>query len=708
MYVLALCCTFMILGVLVWPFWMAGHAALLYGGAVFLGLFWYTNHRLVLYSIFFVLGNVVVARMPEPKAYDGPIIADVQGRVCGGVLAYSNQGRFILRFVGAHPKEGQRIAARVRAVQTPDVLPGEPRVTTCMLRARASYARVHGWFPFGGTGAEFSNTHYRFVEHGGLLWSLLSGDRSFISKETVELLRKTGTAHFLAISGMHIGLISALVYGVARLLCVPLLTLGFLSAFRIIPSLGAILAAVCYADQVGWPTSAQRSVCMVVFGILALLSGRKIHFWTILTLTACIILYREPSQIDSLSFRLSFSAVAGIIWFAPRVTRLIPLDAHPIFHRIGGAFAVSLGASLGTMPWVGLYFQEFPWIGLICNIVVGPLLGGVAVPCALLGQIVWFGGIALVVGDAAIELSHVLLKWLVCEPLIIAFDEWDVGIIFAIFAFRRMDFSRIVALSCFVLFPRCVPDQTKISFLPIGQGDSTLIEWKDGQVWLIDAGPASKSLLRMLRRERIDHIDHVFLSHPHMDHIGGLKHILGALSIGSLWTVRAPKKGEAQYRDLFQKALEEGINIRFPYHSPPSAIRFIHPMKQWKSSSKNHVNEESLVFDISTEGKNILFTGDIGQEGEQALLQQGRLLSGYDIVKVAHHGSRLSSGTKFIQAVQADHAVIMCGRENRFGHPHPTTMFRWRNSKIWRTDEDGVIVFEPAIDQFWADSLAKP
>ena len=702
MHVLAWCCVFMILGVFFWPFWMAGNNALLFGGVCFFILFWCTNHRMCLYALFFVLGNCIVAKIPEPEEYNGPIIADVQGRVCDGVLVYSNKGRFILQFFGAQPKEGERIAARVNASKPRDMLPGEPDTQICLHRARASYARVQVWFPFGYSGLRFSDSRYRFLTNGGLLWSLMSGDRSFIPKDTTKLLRKTGTAHFLAISGMHIGLVSALVYGLVRLLCIPFLMFGARSTFRILPCLGAIVASILYAQHVGWPTSAQRSVCMVFFGVLALLVGRKVHVWTVLMLTACIILYREPSQLDSLSFRLSFSAVAGIIWFAPRVIRLIPLDAHPIVHRIGGAFAVSLGASLGTLPWVGLYFQEFPWIGLICNVLVGPLLGVIAVPCALLGQVPWIGDFFLLLGDAAITISKYILQWLACDPLQIAFDEWDVLVLFIVFLFRRMDIARLIAVWIIIFFPRCTPSETKVSFLPIGQGDCTLIEWNDGSVWLIDVGPPSHSLQRMLQREKIAHINHLFLSHPHADHMGGLKYLLGEVTIGTFWTVREPINGETLYQSIFQRLLEQGSEVRYPDDMPPQVVRFLHPKNKWKSGSKNHVNEESLVLELIIEGKKFLFTGDIGLESEEVLLEQEELSNGYDVVKVAHHGSRFSSGKSFVEAVQAEHVVIMSGRENRFGHPHESTLFRWRKSKIWRTDEDGAITFTPENDVHWS------
>ena len=705
MYILAWCCVSMLLGVWSWPYWMIDEYPLLFGGILFCFLSMWQGHRFFVYAMFFVLGNIVLARLPEPQSYEGPIIADVQGRVCGATLVYSNKGRILLRFFGSSPREGERIAARIVPSAVPKSLPGEESLDLCQKRARASYARVQKWFSFGDHEPKFVDSSYQFVHHGGLLWSLMSGDRRFIAPDTIQILRNTGTAHFLAISGMHIGLVSALMYGVIRVLCIPFLWWNWTTLFRFLPCVGAVCAAFFYADHVGWPTSAQRSVCMVVLGMLAIFWGRRVHVWTILVLTACVIVYLEPSQLDSLSFRLSFSAVAGIVWFAPRVTRLIPLDASPIFHRMGGSLAVSLGASLGTFPWVCFYFQEFPWVGVCANILVGPLLGGVAVVCALFARLIGDGvcaHLALAVGDAAIEISHVVLSWLSSPPWKIAFDQWDVLIVATIFLFRRKDLLRIVLVIFVVFVPRCSPIETRITFLAIGQGDSTLIEWSDGRVWLIDGGPPSRQLLRMLKRKKINRLEHIFLSHPHLDHFGGYTHVIGEIGIDSLWTVRPPK-GEPEYQKLFSKAIGNGIVIRYPDEKSPSPIRFLHPLNGWKSSSKSHVNEESLVFDMNIEGAKLLFTGDIGTETEEFLVDGGRLLDEYDVVKVAHHGSRFSSGASFVDALHVEHAVILCGSENRFGHPHDSTLFRWRRSHVWRTDQDGVIFFQPSSRRLWIE-----
>ena len=109
------------------------------------------------------------------------------------------------------------------------------------------------------------------------------------------------------------------------------------------------------------------------------------------------------------------------------------------------------------------------------------------------------------------------------------------------------------------------------------------------------------------------------------------------------------------------------------------------------------------MFDMNIEGAKLLFTGDIGTETEEFLVDGGRLLDEYDVVKVAHHGSRFSSGASFVDALHVEHAVILCGSENRFGHPHDSTLFRWRRSHVWRTDQDGVIFFQPSSRRLWIE-----
>lgn len=712
MYILAWSCVCALFGVWFWPVWEAHPEELSWGMYILIVLVWMgkRSSKWAIYTLFFLLGNHFVARLPEPKAYDGPIIADVQVHICGGLLVYSNKGRFLLQFYGDAPKEGERIAARIASIEEPTTIGSGEDILSCSLRAHAARAKVETWIPFRDSESKYFSSPYQFVSHGGLLWSLMSGDRRFIPKETTELLRRTGTSHFLAISGMHIGFVSLLVFGIVRVFSVPLLWIRWNSLFRIIPYVCSVGVAFLYAEHVGWPASAQRSVCMVVFSAVAMLLGRKIHIWTVLLCAAMLVVYREPAQWDSLGFRLSFCAVGGIVWFSPRIIRLIPMDAHRIWLLFGHSFAVSLGASLGTLPWVGLYFQKFSWIGVISNIFVGPFLGVVAVPCALLANV--SSGIlcdfALVVGDASIDCAHFLLKKMDFEPLILAFDECDVVWIFLIFLIPRRDFLRIFLLSIFLCLPRCHA-QTEVLFLSIGQGDAVLVLWENGAVWLIDGGPPSQRLLTMLRRMHITRIDQMFLSHPHLDHFGGFLPIATELDIGVFWTSRPPLANEEHYQELFDIFMKNEVTIQYPSQKDNTdVVHFIHPLPGWKSKKGDHVNEESLVFDLNINGYKILFTGDVGEEAEMAILQSQRLYDDYDAIKVGHHGSRYSSSQAWVDELKAEDVVISCGQANRFGHPHSETLWKWRKSHIWRTDIQGTIHIQPETGRLWSDNIAKP
>ncbi|MEC7987024.1 MAG: MBL fold metallo-hydrolase, partial [Myxococcota bacterium] len=330
------------------------------------------------------------------------------------------------------------------------------------------------------------------------------------------------------------------------------------------------------------------------------------------------------------------------------------------------------------------------------NMVVAPFLGVVAVPFALLAQILPepLNGGCLVVADAAVAVAVFLLSMLQVPVWKPATGLLGVITLFIILSFRRRETWVLFSLILFFcIFPRR-KDGFRVVFLPIGQGDAALVEWSDGRTWLIDAGPPSRSLLRYLRRRGIQKLERVFLSHPHRDHMGGLDSLVGELDIERFWSPRPPIAGELEYRRLWSRMIKQGTQMQSKQKLSESNIRLLHPLNGWSGGGKDAVNEQSLVLELQHGDHRFLFTGDVGQHAESLLVKEERLFQGYDVVKVAHHGSRYSSSDAFIKRVQAEYAVISCGVKNRFGHPHTATLWRWRKSRILRSDQQGLIEFE--------------
>jgi competence protein ComEC len=233
---------------------------------------------------------------------------------------------------------------------------------------------------------------------------------------------------------------------------------------------------------------------------------------------------------------------------------------------------------------------------------------------------------------------------------------------------------------------RTVPvNRIELHFFSIGQGDAALVRWPDGRNWLIDGGPPGRSLLEELRREGIDRLDEVILSHPHPDHLGGLLPVLEEMPVRTLRVPRLPKPGETDFATLMRMAPRWDVGLGFPEPS----LELLHPSLSFRGP-RDPVNDESLVVRLTFGRRRFLFLGDVEKAGEKALLQKGDL--GADVMKVPHHGSRTSSSEALLAAVHPEIAVISCGWNNRFHHPSPEVEARYQNIRSFRTDRDGTVV----------------
>ena len=203
-------------------------------------------------------------------------------------------------------------------------------------------------------------------QHRAFLDRVVLGRSTPLSEDEEALLRSTGTRHLLAISGLHVGLISALgalvLGGIGRVLAL----FWRPRCLFLLPAIGGCTAALLYASNAGFPTSTIRALCVLALGWGCWLIGRTPRPWRLFWLALTLTVLFAPQRVKTLSFGLSFSAAAGVLqslaW-----TKEIPPDLHPVVRWLLKAMSVSLGAQLGTLAWSAWVFQELPLLGAFCQ-----------------------------------------------------------------------------------------------------------------------------------------------------------------------------------------------------------------------------------------------------------------------------------------------------------------------------------------------------
>lgn len=684
-----------VLGVWLEPFWGPEPFVLLAAmTAIFLvGILTDRSAKLALLIMVFLLGTLRVSileqnSLPEEGHLAGRVVSSV-GRTA---IIENREHRLEGLFYPKAPPLDAVVVVWYQGRPRISQLKGGVDIEKKVQRNRASLRKIKKWAFLNKVSKQERPEHLNSFEYGSVIWTFISGDKSGISSRVKDLMRRTGTSHLMAISGLHIGLVSGLIYWLARLLLLPLFFLGREQTAVKLPLLVAVFFAYSYGAQVGWPPSAQRAVVMVAVFSFGRFFEVPISLGDCLGLAAIVLLMREPAEFHSLSFQLSFSAVLGIALFLPGFRAWIPRNWHPLTQKILLSIGVTVGASLGTLPLVAWRFQEFAWVGFLSNLVVMPLMAGLAVPFSLISVLLpdSLALLSLCFADAAIGISMHVLELLEEEPIVLAFTIIDAllcaGLIFLIRC--RLWFGFLFLVPCNHREQRI--DGLEIRYLAIGQGDGSLIRWGDGRNWLVDGGEFSFDLVPYLRREGVFELEQVIISHPHPDHFGVLFSVLQELKVKKMVISRFPVATEREFTELISLAQEKGVEIELVAEWSEDKIQVYHPLN-WESDSRDKVNEESIVFSIEYGEYRFLFTGDIEKEAEEHLLGK---IGDVDVLKVAHHGSRSSSEPDFINELKPEFSVISCGVDNRFGHPHLETLDTLRHSKTLRTDWLGTIIFQ--------------
>lgn len=570
--------------------------------------------------------------------------------------------------------------------------------------------------------------------------AVILGEGKALPEAVAESFARSGTAHVIAISGLHVGIVAAASFLLFRLL------LSFsetLLLYLNVPKLSAFLSLFpifFYTLIAGAGVSVQRAFSIVVTYIAALLLNRERDLFHALALAALLILGYQPAALFGASFQLSFLAVLGILVLAPRLQALAPeqdpllKNLEPVWRRKGrqqlvAFLSVTLAATVATAPVVAYHFSLLSLSGLAANLIIVPLAGA-AVVClglvgvvfvpflpAVAGFIFWMAGALSFLAIAAAE-YFAGLPWaalLVPTPTLVEIALFYL-LLGALLAWKRSAWAKAVAAALAVALITATlawnshlkPTGFRATFLDVGQGDAALLQFPQGATMLIDSGGSYDQRFDTgrqitgpyLLRQRIRHLDYLVLSHHHPDHFGGMKYLLKHFSIGEFW-YNGDSIDDPYWQEIIALAREKQVKLRivnvgFATRTIQGVeVSVLHPGPACGPPARSNaqVNNRSLVLSCSYGRIRYLFTGDIHVDVERSLAAKQGALSA-SVLKVPHHGSLTSSSAAFVKAVHPQIAVCSAGYHNPFNLPHPKTIARYREEgcTLWRTDLHGAII----------------
>ncbi len=532
---------------------------------------------------------------------------------------------------------------------------------------------------------------------GDLLEALVLGSRRMLTAEVEEEFRKSGLAHLLSISGVHVSMLGWLVYLVLG--SSALAGVSGLEAFRLrrIAALLAIPPVLLYTFISGAEAPAVRSCIMVTCFFVGVAVSRTFDGRGGLALAAVGLVALAPTVLAGPSFQLSFLAVAMIL-AGSVVTARRGRGRRPGGRVIGWLqdyLVMSLSAVVGTLPLAAFHFGEVSLNGLAAGILALPLTGMVILPAGLAAALMapWWPGFArLLLLPAATG-----CQWLLGLSSALASWRWGIvhwrpsplavmalyGVLAGILVMggSRIRWKSAAAIGAISAAAVVIVDtgigrpgsaDMRVTFLDVGQGDAALVETARGEAFLIDCGGKTdfsdkgrSVVVPFLRARGIRHLKGVIVSHAHPDHIGGLAAVTRSIDCDAVYaplpcleTRRAVPMGMTVHGVVGRASLANaGCRVTL-LPSRPAAGRNVAELS----------NDVMQLCRFDACWSSALFAGDAGAAFLDAV-------SGEDIarptlaLKVPHHGSRHSLSAVFLRSVRPSRAIISAGR-NSFGHPH--------------------------------------
>jgi competence protein ComEC len=530
--------------------------------------------------------------------------------------------------------------------------------------------------------------------HAGVIAALVVGDQRSIPHQQWRAFTRTGVNHLLSISGLHVTMIAALAGWLVASVWRRLPRYAERLPARQAGLVAAVLAAFGYALLAGFQVPAQRTLFMLTVLALAFWSRREPRPFSALLVALFVVLLIDPWAVLSAGFWLSFGAMATILW--------VTLGRVALPDKVRGWVTVQGAVTLALAPVLFLLFQQVSLISPLANAVAIPLVSWLITPLALLGVLIpplWH------VASWLMDGLGWGLAWASSLPLAVttlpAPDGWAVALALAgtVWLLLPRGFPlRVLGLLLWLpmLFPlreSIAPEHFRAEAIDVGQGTAVLIRTAnhallyDTGASFADSDSGERIIVPYLRATGVGKLSGLIVTHDDDDHSGGMRSVLRDLPTG--WLLH----GMPVDSPLLEGVPAARLCVRGQrWNWDGVQFEILNPLPEAYAETRRRNNDFSCVLRVSSARHSLLLTGDGERRTELELLESG-LLDRVGVLFAGHHGSLTSSIPEFVATVRPEIVVFTLGHRNRYGHPHPHVVSRFRDidARLLRSDSGGLI-----------------
>ncbi len=529
------------------------------------------------------------------------------------------------------------------------------------------------------------------VNNNEYLYAFILGKSSYIDSEVYNNYRINGITHLFALSGLHVSMFSSFLLLVFK-------------KIKLNENLSYIITSlflIFFSFIASFTPSILRAVIFFILSSINTIYYFYIKPKNILYLTFSILIFINPNYIYNTGFILSFTITFFILLFN---------EKYKINNKIISILVISIISFLSSLPIIINTSYEINIIGFINNLFFIPFVSYIVFPCALIGII--FPSMIVILNYLTNIMEYISRISSNVLNLTIIFSKMnyiEIIIFYILYiVILKTNYRSFLILFIFIVYLYIKPyfiKNNSVYFIAVGQGDSTLINLNNKSI-LIDTGGIIKykdeewksrnkefnlmndNIIQFFKSIGIKYIDYLIITHGDNDHCGY------ALDLLNNFKVEKVILNCGEFNDLEKELIKVLNKKEIKYYSCIKELN-IDNNKLYFLQTKVYDNENDNSNVIYTElyGYKFMFMGDAGIDKEKDILDKYSL-NNIDVLKVGHHGSKTSSSKSFIEEINPKYSVISVGKNNRYGHPNKEILENLSESKIYRTDEDGSIMFK--------------